>query len=555
EQARRYEETSYKGLFNFINFVNKLKSGVGDMGSAKILGENENVVRLMSIHKSKGLEFPIVIISGCGRNFNLSDMSESIILHQDLGFGPDYIDLEKRIGYPSVAKQALRYKIKAESLSEEMRILYVGFTRAREKLVLTGTVRELEKSISKWKENAYTVNGKIPGYIVFRGRNYLDWICPALMTGKASREGFFGNNNNEINGGDWIRAGVGSINDNSGCKSGNGSRGRDNGGYKIDDEGRSWYIKLWSMGSKDMRSILEGKRGDLEDRKNIQEKQAKAERQPAPGLEFLSEIGGIIGGNTGETSHEDSRTGKIAWDGMDTEGKSTFERDAAERRTALYRETGWKGHNPLYDEVKRTLEWEYKYGEASRVPVKVSVTEIKRIFAFEHSEELPAFKVYTPPLVKKPAFLEESRELDAARAGTVMHFVMQHLDFKRVGSEEQIKSQVGEMVEKELLTGQQAKAVDAGKIYGFFCSPLGKRLLDSVKVYREVPFNIEIKSRDIYPHLDESLYEDETLLLQGVIDCFFEEEDGLVLLDYKTDYVDRAGGKDAICRVREQYRT
>jgi ATP-dependent helicase/nuclease subunit A len=96
ERARQYEETSYKGLFNFINFINRLRSGGGDMGSAKLLGENDNVVRIMSIHKSKGLEFPIVIVAGCGKKFNMQDLNSSILLHQELGFGPDMVDLDKR---------------------------------------------------------------------------------------------------------------------------------------------------------------------------------------------------------------------------------------------------------------------------------------------------------------------------------------------------------------------------------------------------------------------------------------------------------------------------
>ena len=148
EQARKFEDTSYKGLFNFINFVNKLRSSRSDMGSAKILGENENVVRIMSIHKSKGLEFPVVILSGLGKGFNLQDLNRRLILHQELGFGPDYVDYKKRIAYTTPAKQALRYRIKTESLSEEMRILYVGFTRAREKLILTGSVKGFGKAAS-----------------------------------------------------------------------------------------------------------------------------------------------------------------------------------------------------------------------------------------------------------------------------------------------------------------------------------------------------------------------------------------------------------------------
>lgn len=97
QRAKEFESTSYKGLFNFINFIEKLKNSSGDMGSAKILGENQNVVRIMSIHKSKGLEFPVVFLCGTGRNFNMMDVNRNILFHQGLGFGPDCVDYERRI--------------------------------------------------------------------------------------------------------------------------------------------------------------------------------------------------------------------------------------------------------------------------------------------------------------------------------------------------------------------------------------------------------------------------------------------------------------------------
>ena len=111
QRAKQFENTSFKGLFNFINFVNKLRNSSGDMGSAKVLGENEDVVRIMSIHKSKGLEFPVVFTSGFGKQFNLMDLNKSILYHDDLGFGPDYVDLERRNSYSTLAKEAIKKKI------------------------------------------------------------------------------------------------------------------------------------------------------------------------------------------------------------------------------------------------------------------------------------------------------------------------------------------------------------------------------------------------------------------------------------------------------------
>ena len=149
EKAEKYDSTSYRGLFNFITFMDNLKETNGDMSSSKSISESDNVVRIMSIHKSKGLEFPIVFLSGAARKFNKRDQRNQIIMHQDMGFGADVINLENRVTYESIPKIALRQKIKEECLSEEMRILYVALTRAREKLIVTVLDNGIQKKMDK----------------------------------------------------------------------------------------------------------------------------------------------------------------------------------------------------------------------------------------------------------------------------------------------------------------------------------------------------------------------------------------------------------------------
>ena len=139
ERAKEYEKTSFKGLFNFIKFIEKLKSGNTDMSAAKIIGENENVVRIMSIHKSKGLEFPVVFLSSTSKKINMQDLNSNLLLHQKIGIGPQYINYDRMIEYSTSAKDAIKIVIKEENISEEMRILYVALTRAKEKLIITGT--------------------------------------------------------------------------------------------------------------------------------------------------------------------------------------------------------------------------------------------------------------------------------------------------------------------------------------------------------------------------------------------------------------------------------
>jgi ATP-dependent helicase/nuclease subunit A len=449
EKARQYEETSYKGLFNFINYINKLKVSGGDMGSARILGENANVVRIMSIHKSKGLEFPIVIVAGCGKQYNLQDLSKSILLHQDLGFGPDLVDLKRRISYPTIPKQALKYKIRLETLSEEMRILYVAFTRAKEKLIIIGTVRNIRNTAANWANCLATREVKLPEYKILRGRNYLDWVGPAVLRHKDCS----------------LLRKLAMVDEEE--------------GMLLEDESK-WEIKVWS--SKD----------------------------------FAAEKGAV----------------------------GTSEKDFADWLAEINESDSDKGY---YREVKRRLDWEYPYKVSITLPTKVSVTELKSRFAAELSEELFPQTVYGRSLIKRPLFLEGSRELTAAEKGTVLHFVMQHLDLKKVSGTEDIEKQIDKMVSDEMLTRQQAKAVDAKRIRRFFGSGIGRRMLEADRIFREVSFNIELDSMEV---LGEKAFGRDTILLQGVIDCYFEENDGLVLIDYKTDYFDESN----IDLIKERYR-
>ena len=179
EKAKQYEIASFKGLFNFINFINKVKTSSKDASSAKIIGENDDVIRIMSIHKSKGLEFPVVFLAGTGKKFNMQDLNNSILLHQEIGIGIQYIDSERRIEYSTLTKEAIKLKIRRETISEEMRVLYVALTRAKEKLIITGLSRDLKKSLEN-KEKLLSIfesnNSKIPAELVEKFTSYLDWL-------------------------------------------------------------------------------------------------------------------------------------------------------------------------------------------------------------------------------------------------------------------------------------------------------------------------------------------------------------------------------------------
>lgn len=179
QKAKQYESSNFKGLYNFINFIDRLKLSSGDLGSAKLIGENDNVIRIMSIHKSKGLEFPVVFLSSTGKQFNLMDLNDSVLLHQEMGIGVKYIDYDKQIQYDTLSKASLRSKMLIETLSEEMRILYVALTRAKEKLIITGIKNDYQKDFLKMSEQVERYikkNGKINTILIKKYKKYLDWI-------------------------------------------------------------------------------------------------------------------------------------------------------------------------------------------------------------------------------------------------------------------------------------------------------------------------------------------------------------------------------------------
>ncbi|MFU0824172.1 helicase-exonuclease AddAB subunit AddA [Clostridium sp.] len=452
ERARQYEKTSYKGLFNFINFINRLKVSSGDMGSAKILGENDNVVRIMSIHKSKGLEFPVVFLSALGKNFNMKDLNRRILFHGELGFGPDYIDLEKRLSYSTVVKEALKEKIKIETLSEEMRILYVALTRAKEKLIMTGSVKDIEKKCKEWSYGLYDDDEKLSQHEILKAKSYLDWICPVVMRHKD---------------GEPLRN-----------KAGIQEYERIN---LVEDDSK-WKVEFYNISN-----VINEKKEDIE---QIE-------------LESIEDIENI-------------------------------------RLNSIY-----------YDEINERLNWKYSYIEASKLPTLLTVTELKRMQNRDMYDDYST-NVYTPSLVKKPSFMEKDRKLTGAEKGTAIHAVMQKIDYKRELNREEIERQVKGLVENELITEEQAESVDISKILNFFNSNIGKRMIKSQKAYREVPFHMEIKSTEIYRDIPNDKYMDENIMVQGIIDCYFEENGEVILVDYKSDYFKKGEEKAIIDKYKIQ---
>ena len=451
QRAKQYEQTSFKGLFNFINFINKLRKSSGDMGSAKVLGENEDVVRIMSIHKSKGLEFPVVFVCGSGKQFNLMDLNNNILYHEELGFGPELVDLDKRVSYPTLPKEAIKQRIRLETLSEEVRILYVAFTRAKEKLIITGAVNGLEKWITKCCNAAALDKDIILPSEVLKGKSYLDWIGMAICKHRD---------------GESLRELVGA-ND-----------------ISIKDDLSTWSVKTWTKSDL----IVDKKNSDVDE---------------------INEENLLI----------------------------NFDCSSVDK------------------EIERRLDFRYKFRESTLIKSNFSVSELKK----KNFEQVPV--IDTEELFKedicniKPKFLQEERGLTAAEKGTAMHFVMQKVDLSRVSTIEEIKVQLKELVDRELLSKEEYKVISPYKVKKFFISKLGERMLSAHNrgdiVYRELPFYTEIDVHRIDPDLPKEV-EGDKVRLQGVIDSFFYEDNEVILLDYKTDYVEQGNEEELINKYRMQ---
>lgn len=182
DRAVQFEnETSSRGLFRFLVFISRLRENGGDLGVAGGSGEEAGGVRIMTIHKSKGLEFPVVFLAGMNKQFNRQDLHAPFLMHKELGFGPRFVERETRVSYPTLPFLAISRRSRLELLAEEMRVLYVGLTRPRDKMILVGTVRDLARTASGWTAMQGREELLLADHLLARGRSYLDWVGPALI--------------------------------------------------------------------------------------------------------------------------------------------------------------------------------------------------------------------------------------------------------------------------------------------------------------------------------------------------------------------------------------
>ena len=438
EKAVAYEQTSYHGLFHFIRYIDRLMKYDIDYGEAEIISEQENAVRLMSIHKSKGLEFPVVFVCGMGKSFNEQDLNSSMIFHPEFGIGLKWFDCVKRTKANTLIHQIFSMEAKRENLGEELRVLYVALTRAKEKLILVGSCKLPEEG----QFTGYDRTQKVPFSDRYDAGCYWDWVLPVLGL-----------------------------------------------------ENKNYDYTIW-----DEEQMLAEQQRQLQDT-------AVQHRNILEALQHVSEA---------ET-----------------------------------------------EELTEKFSWKYAWRDMGTHKQKVSVSELKHRAMEERSEEAeqtlntaePLFpqEIPTPYL---PRFVQEASENAGALYGTMVHRFLECLDFAALPefvSEKQglhyVKTQIDHLCTLGRMTEVDAKRLNWKQLRNFLQTDTAKRMRSAAQagmLEREKPFVMSVPVQLVW---EESKAEEE-VLVQGIIDVFWEEEDGIVLLDYKTDRVDNA--EELIRRYKKQ---
>lgn len=458
QKAVEYEGTSYRGLFNFNRYIEKLYKYDIDFGEAGIAGENENTIKIMSIHKSKGLEFPIVFASGMGKKFNTQDSKSRLVIHPDLGLGPDYVDSELRTKSPTLIKKVIQRKLILENLGEELRVLYVALTRAKEKLIMTGAVNKLSDCIVKWNDVKSLTTKELPFKKRSSASDYLDLIVPSLIRNKSFRD----------------------------------------------------VMKKFDISMNTMNPLYDS---------NIPFRIYIADTASITENEVLDQV-----------EKEIRKRELIDWD-----------------KDKIY-------NQKLRNDIDERLAFVYPYNEEMQIHGKMSVSELKKISYLQNMKEIDLegefeekmeFVVKSDEVRKDipiPDFIQGEKNVKGAVRGTLYHKVLECINLLKAVNKESLMIQIKDIAEKKKIKAEDLSLTDIDKLLEFLNSSLAKRMRkaqESGLLYKEKQFVMGIEAFRI----NKSVKNDDLILVQGIIDVYFEEEDGYVIMDYKTDRVDKEKGE------------
>ena len=435
DRARQYEEAGFRGLFRYLQLMDKMKEDGLDLAPAKVVSEKEDVVRIMSIHKSKGLEFPVVFVADMGKAFNRRDTQDQILFHNRLGIGLKQYDPEWRMSYPTLIWSGIAAQLRWEGTAEEERILYVAMTRARDQLILTGHSSHIDRDWQRWTSRLNPAQAK----------SYFDWVMPAALAPFGAKVDA-----------DYARPGA------------------------------AWQDAIWQV--RIARAVPAG---------TVEE-----------------------GAYDGEPRLEALRRGDL---------------------------TG----TPVPSWLDEQLSWQYAYPQAVRTAAKFSVSEVKRRYQELHSDELqdeaalsvPAAAVIPPAPGEDDAFAAlppwlagEEAAVSGAQRGTALHKALQYITPAADQTTATLRREIDAFVRQGLLSREEAKLVYVPVLAAFCQSDIGRRMAESPELHREYPFTVLLAGGDPLPETETG----EQILIQGVIDCLFREDDAWILVDYKSDRLETA---------------
>ena len=514
DRAKGYEASGFRGLFRFLRFVESLRDSNQDMPLANVVSEADNVVRLMTIHKSKGLEFPVVFLSGVQKGFNMMDLRSELLIDKNAGLGLKGYFPDIRVSFPTMPWFYVKDVKEAALKAEEQRILYVALTRARDKLFLTGFVKGFKNSAGKLSSlgelinNVAAVEGQqLPTDIITQANTYLEWLIMGFTR--------------HLDGGNPLRV-------------------------AIEYEGPT-YFDLPDKKCRIKVEIHDGSLyGDLDYKADIDETTINKVRE----LQAVNSVGlpqEIIDRFNYTYPYSDAtrRTAKISV----SELKRRFQERELEAGTIdtlnepiVTVDTGAK--RAVSDAIlgqaikldpKSSANVEAKNTNAAGLPI----TEASDVTV--SSDEL-ANSVFG----RKPQALQSEEDvLTGAQWGTLMHEAMQWLPLAQY-TQASLTKELDALVMKGTFTEEERNLLSDTSLYKFFSSDLGQRLINAKRIERELPFSMLFEGKRVYDTLEDG----ENLFLQGIIDTAFEEDGEWILVDYKTDRV--KSGEDLIKRYKIQ---
>lgn len=514
DRAKGYEASGFRGLFRFLRFVESLRDSNQDMPLANVVSEADNVVRLMTIHKSKGLEFPVVFLSGVQKGFNMMDLRSELLIDKNAGLGLKGYFPDIRVSFPTIPWFYVKDVKEAALKAEEQRILYVALTRARDKLIMTGHFKGFKNAKGKLStlgeliKNAASVEGQqLPTDIITQANTYLEWLIMGFTR--------------HLDGGNPLRV-------------------------AIEYEGPT-YFDLPDKKCRIKVEVHDGSLyGDLDYKADIDETTINKVRElkAVNAVELPPEI--IDRFNyTYPYSDATRRTAKISV----SELKRRFQERELEAGTIdtlnepiVTVDTGAK--RAVSDAI---LGQAIKLDPKSSANVEAKNTNAAGLPIMEASDvTVSSDELANSVFGRKPQALQSEEDvLTGAQWGTLMHEAMQWLPLAQY-TQASLTKELDGLVTKGTFTEEERNLLSDTSLYKFFSSDLGKRLINAKRIERELPFSMLFEGKRVY----DSLEDGENLFLQGIIDTAFEEDGEWVLVDYKTDRV--KSGEDLIKRYKIQ---